>query len=347
LRVVLLEALLMGITGSLIGIVISLMCASGLIFGAGRLMGIEPEAAVIPWPLLIATGVAGVTITILAALLPAIRATSTSVVSALSAPVERPSLRRNRGQMIGILLAFAGLCAVLVAGMMASPASSGETWALVAIGGGVALLMGSTAGLPLFLPQIIRVVGYLGGRFRSCEFRLAVRNATRYVSQARFMFASLSVGIALCLIVVSVLDAVRHSSNRMMKQQFPAPFILRAAGDRVIAPEVAERLRTVPGIDRMTTIREIVDARLVDYDFSRADPKWVRQRTEQIELAIQYGVLDPGELGDTRLAPVDLGALMQVLPLRGRRGTVGRGAVPEWRCGGAGGLGQQPRFEAG
>lgn len=313
-RIVLAEALLMGITGSASGVVIALVCAYGLIYGAGRWVGIEPSAAVIPWGPLAATGAAGVAITMMAASLPAFRASRTSVVAALSGQVEGARQRRSRGGLIGLLMAFAGMAAILFAGTTALPTGGNEQLSLVALGGGLALLVGTIAGLPLILPPLIRAGGTLGERLRGAEFMLAVRNATRYVGQAKFMFASLSVGIALCLIVISVLSAVEQTSTRMMKQQFPAPFVLRAAGDTVIAPEVAQRVRTMPGVDRVTTVRQIVESHLVDYDFSRADPEWVQHRKEQIQLMQELGVLDPGDLGDYRVAPVDLDGLVQAYP---------------------------------
>jgi putative ABC transport system permease protein len=242
---VLLEALLIGLVASAVGLgagigVGALLARVVAAFGGGLdLAGLGvPATAVIG-----AFGV-GIPVTLLAALLPAVRASRIPPVAALqeAATPDRPLTRLT---VTGGVVFAAGV-ALLVVGLRG--AGDATLWMVLA---GVLVTF---TGVALLTPAIARpVVGAIGRLFSwSVPGRLGRLNSGRNPRRTAITAAALMVGIALITGVSTVLVSATKSLERVLTEKVYADLIISGeqAGPRppTFDPAVLDRVAALPGV---------------------------------------------------------------------------------------------------
>jgi putative ABC transport system permease protein len=315
-RLVLQEALITGVTGSVLGLIGGVLATYGLLGLAGELLGVDAGAIVIPWSHGLLAALGGLVVTLAASLVPAIRSSRVSAAAALKdSDQEAAGPRRRWGARLGLAVAGLGMGALLLAGWLAGDPALREGLIPFVFLGAAAVVVGSVIGLPALLPLVIGLLGRAARLGFRRESDLASRHALRYVGQARFMYASLTLAISLCLIAVSALTGVRTEWELGLSQTAPTPYLFRAAGTGSFPTSLAERASALPGVARVASIRAIAKGQITNYDFARADQDWYRRETDRINSLRARGVSDPGSPGDILLAPVSLTDLMAVVSL--------------------------------
>ncbi|MFF7600455.1 ABC transporter permease [Streptomyces mirabilis] len=293
-RSVLVEATLLGVFGSILGVgagvglavgLMKLMSAAGMDLST-RDLTVKATTPVIGLVL-------GVVVTVLAAYLPARRAGKVSPMAALrdaGTPADgKAGLVRG---IIGLVLTGAGTFALFTAAG-ADKASDGS----LVLGAGVVLtLIGFVIIGPLLAGGVVRVISAVLLRFFGPVGRMAERNALRNPRRTGATGAALMIGLALvaCLSVVG--SSMVASATDELDKTVGTDFIIQ--GNQRIVPQAAKAIETTPGLEHVTHYRDI-EAEIVAPDGSSdgdgvtaADPTYAQdlhRKTTAGELTAAYG----------------------------------------------------------
>ncbi|MER6118593.1 FtsX-like permease family protein [Streptomyces sp. NPDC001743] len=296
-RSVLLEAVLLGIVGSILGVAAGVGLAVGLMKLMGALgMELSTEDLTVAWTTP-AIGLAlGVIVTVLAAYVPARRAGKVSPMAALrdaGSPADAKSGWVRAG--LGLVLTGAG-AAALWSTTQADKASDGSLF----LGLGVVLtLIGFIVIGPLLAGIVVRALSVVVLRLFGPVGRLAERNALRNPRRTGATGAALMIGLALvaCLSVVG--SSMVASATEELDKSVGADFIVQSGTPgQLIVPQAAKALETAPGIEHFTHYKVLgakltnPDGSTTDEDVTAADPTYqqdLRRETVAGELSAAYG----------------------------------------------------------
>ncbi|MET9534301.1 MULTISPECIES: FtsX-like permease family protein [unclassified Streptomyces] len=303
-RSVLVEALLLGIFGSVLGVGAGVGLAVGLMKVMGSVgMDLSTEDLTVRWTTPAVGMLLGVIVTIVAAYVPARRAGKISPMAAL-----RDSGMPADGRAgwlraaIGLVLTGAG-GASLLAAAAADKSGQGSLW----LGVGVVLtLIGFVVIGPLLAGVLVRGISSVVLRIFGPVGRMAERNALRNPRRTGATGAALMIGLALvaCLSVVG--SSMVASATDELDKSVGADFIVQSGSGQLIVPQAQKALEAVPGIEHVTNYKA-VDSRLTAPDGTRedesviaADPTYaqdLRRETVSGDLSAAYGK-DAMSVGD-------------------------------------------------
>ncbi|MFC8867630.1 ABC transporter permease [Streptomyces sp. NPDC057148] len=293
-RSVLVEAFLLGIVGSVLGVAAGVGIAVGLMklmSAAG--MNLSTDDLTIKTTTPVVGLVLGIVVTVLAAYLPARRAGKISPMAALrdaGTPADGKA-GRIRG-LIGLVLTGAGAAALFTAAA-ADKASEGS----MMLGAGIVLsLIGFVVIGPLLAGFVVRAISAVLLRAFGPVGRLAERNALRNPRRTGATGAALMIGLALvaCLSVVG--SSMVASATSELDKTVGADFIVQ--GNQRIVPQAEKAMQDTPGLEHVTRYK-MLDATLTSPDgktdddgVTAADPTYaqdVRRATTEGELSAAYG----------------------------------------------------------
>ncbi|MFI7685029.1 ABC transporter permease [Streptomyces griseoaurantiacus] len=295
-RSVLVEALLLGVVGSVLGVAAGVGIAVGLMKVMGSVgMKLSTDDLTVAWTTPVAGIALGVIVTVLAAYLPARRAGKVSPMAALRDAGAPADARAGRVRaVLGILLTGAGAVS-LYATSQAGGATEGSAW----LGLGVVLtLIGFVVVGPLLASGVVRVLGTVLLRPLGSVGRMAERNALRNPRRTGATGAALMIGLALvaCLSVVG--SSMVASATDQLDKTVGTDFIIQSDSGQLITPEAVKAVKSVPGMERVTEYR-VTEAdyttpdgkTLKDTDITAADPTYaedVRTKTVAGDIADAY-----------------------------------------------------------
>ncbi|WP_193606809.1 ABC transporter permease [Nocardioides lijunqiniae] len=239
-RSVRVEALLLGVAASLLGLVAGTVAGYGLVALARAL---EPRAALgdvtLSWPWILGAFVMGLGVTLVASWLPTRRVVSVSPLAAL-----RPDQSVDAGSTAGRIRLAAGSLLLLGGVAAMALAVQGSVVALMLLGGAATftgvLLLG-----PVLVPALIRLAGRPAGRLLGSAGRLATGNAVRNPRRTAATTASLLIGVTLTTAVLTGLASSRGAVDDDMATQHPIDLTLTA----LEGPLPASLLEDVRGTD--------------------------------------------------------------------------------------------------
>ncbi|MYX28919.1 FtsX-like permease family protein [Streptomyces sp. SID8381] len=254
-RSVLAEALLLGVTGSVLGVGAGVGIAVGLMKLMGGMgMNLSTDDLTVAWTTPVLGLVLGVVVTVVAAYLPARRAGRISPMAALRDAGAPADARAGRVRAaLGLLLTGAG-GASLYAAARASEASGGSLW----LGLGVVLsLIGFVMVGPLLAGAVVRVLGAVLLRVFGPVGRMAERNALRNPRRTGATGAALMIGLALvaCLSVVG--SSMVASATDQLDKTVGTDFIIQSDRGQLITPQAVRAVKSVPQLERVTEYRPL------------------------------------------------------------------------------------------
>ncbi len=254
IRAVLLEALLLGLFSSAVGLLLGLGVGAGLkalIQAVARTSLPVAGIVVRPYVLVVTLGT-GALITVLAALAPAVRASRVPPMAALrteGAP-DRPLGRLLVG---GTVVAGAG---ATLLGLRLGGAAHGNPWLM--LGGGALLAF---LGVAMLAPALARpLVATLGLVWRrSAAGRLGVRNTGRNPRRTATTAAALMVGVALTVGASVFAGSAKTGIQRSITSDTTAQLIVSTdpyAGQLAgFDPDLAGTIRAIPGVATALVLR--------------------------------------------------------------------------------------------
>jgi putative ABC transport system permease protein len=253
LRSVILESAALGVLASVVGLFSGFGLARGLssLFGALGL-GLPEAAPVYAMHTFVVSLLVGVVVTVVAGVVPAVRATRVAPVAAARGGMP-PKVRSRRATLVGIALL---VLAALLLGYAVTGNRLGSGSSLLALAVGALALISGTAGVASRLVALLAaVLGWPSRRLGGAAGRLASENAVRNPQRTASTAAALMIGIALVSFVAVLGKGVHDSMNNAIDEQFPAAWVVTSkngwSGFPVAAGDAAA---AAPGVDRSTSI---------------------------------------------------------------------------------------------
>jgi putative ABC transport system permease protein len=256
LRSVVLEAFVIGAVASVLGLLAGIGLAKGLssLFAALELSlpeaGMPVETRTIVVSLLLGTG-----LTVIAGLIPAVRATRVAPIAAVREGAAAAIARRSKaglvvaavlGSVAGVLLAYGFLAADVPAGRRI----------LVLVVGVLTMFVALAAIFSRLVRPIVWVVGRPFRRFGRSAGKLAVFNAQRNPGRTASTAAALMIGITLVSFVSLFGRSLRAADERAWKDQVVADYVVTSQnGWDPFSPVAADAARTAPGVELVSHVR--------------------------------------------------------------------------------------------
>lgn len=254
-RSVLIEAVMLGVTGSVLGIGGGIGLAVGLMKLMGKAgMHLDTSQLTIKATTPVVGLAIGVIVTVISAYIPARRAGKISPMAALRDHGTPADGRAGRVRAaIGVLICAAGGLALIGAGQ-ADKASSGGGL----LGLGVLLtLVGFVIVGPLLAGAIVRAVSAVVLRVFGPMGRLAERNALRNPRRTGATASALMIGLALVSGMSVVGSSLVASADDQLDKSVGADFILQPDGDQPLTPALVAAIRSASNIEHFTEYADV------------------------------------------------------------------------------------------
>jgi putative ABC transport system permease protein len=249
-RFVMLQAVILGIAGSLLGVAAGIALAE-LMAVYVRSIGSIPfeRAGIVPPSALVAIAI-GLFVTLAASLEPARRASSISPVEALKARLDPPAAQRARLSWL-----VAVFVAVGIAGLLIWPRDA-AIGGLLRAGAVYTLLLTVVLILPLILGALVRVAGLPFAGVLGLEERLARAALARDRSRTALTVAALTAGLAMMVAIGGVAGQSRSAASAWLAEVIPGDELVTSIRPIDLAEEsgTVEQLEEVDGVGRVSPI---------------------------------------------------------------------------------------------
>jgi len=260
---VVIEALLIGLLGALLG----LLAGYGIAVGLNALfvaIGIDlPTTALVTKDRTVVVSLLiGIGVTLVSSFIPALRSTRVPPIAALLA-IELPHSRR-RGVVTAVVAALLGLAGLgmLLAGLFGG-AEGGAAAGLMG-GGAVVVIL----GVSLFSPRLVRPLASIAGKplegVRRLTGRLARENTQRNPSRTAVTAAALMIGLAVVTFVTVFAAGIKSSIATAVDESFQGELVIQNSdGFSPISPRIVPAASRIQGVDLISSLRS-AQAKLLD-----------------------------------------------------------------------------------
>jgi putative ABC transport system permease protein len=266
-----LEAFVLGVLATVLGIIGGLIVARGLVaaFDAAG-AGFPDTQTVLQIRTIVIAALVGIGITMVSVIVPSRRASRIPPVAAMRPELGFAAMRARR-LVAGVVVTVVGIVMFLI-GLFLRP---GGTTGLVALAGIGALLLflgvaslSSTVATP-----VTKVIGWPIERLFKVPGALARQNVARAPRRTSSSASALMIGVALVSSTAVFASSLRASLVETLESAISADYIVTDASFQGLSPVVSETLAAVPELDAVTPIRGIsgqVDASTKN--FGAVDP---------------------------------------------------------------------------
>jgi putative ABC transport system permease protein len=255
LRSVMLEALVIGVVASAVGVMAGLGIAQGLkaLFQALGLGLPESSPVLSGRTVAVALG-CGTLVTLVAGLSPALRATAVPPISAVREGAVLPASRfaplrpyvAGAATVVGLLAIGAGLTA-----------GGGAQQVLASLGAGTLLLFTGVAMTSSHLVKpLARIVGLPARRIGGPGGRLAAENSVRNPGRTASTAAALMVGLALVTFVATLGSGLKDTVTGQLDEQANADYVVTSTADEgQFGKGTDAALAAAPGVEIASSVR--------------------------------------------------------------------------------------------
>jgi putative ABC transport system permease protein len=290
IRSVLTEAVVVGLLGATLGLVVGYLLALGLraVFG---LIGLDLSRAdfIVHPPTILWSYAVGLVVTVVASVTPAIRASRIPPVAALRDDVGLPEATLHRRTLVGAAMVALG------AGGMTGGLIGEGVLGLSLIGLGILLVLVGVALMSAVLGRpLLRVFGAAYRRMFGAVGTLAAQNSLRNPRRTAATASALMIGLAL-MVMMSIFGAsASASTDAALGRSITSQFIISNVVGQPFSPDVAEQVRRVDGVAAVTRVRNA-------YPSVDGGGAWV-------------AAMDPKEIPFAFAVPLESGSLGQLGP---------------------------------
>jgi putative ABC transport system permease protein len=256
LRSIIVEAVVVGVLASVVGLFLGLGLAKGLFWLFDAVGFTLPNTGLIfETRTIIVALVVGIVVTLGASLRPAIRATKVPPIAAVREGATLPESRFARFRTAGALLLTAVGFALIIYGLFGS--GLGTAAILLLMGGGALLVF---SGVALFasklVPGLATFLGWPTARFGGASGQLARGNARRNPQRTASTAAALMIGLALVTLVAVLGQGIRSSFTGAVDKIFVSDYAITAQNNFSPLPiDAAEAAESAPGAEAVASVR--------------------------------------------------------------------------------------------
>jgi len=259
LRSVILEALVIGLGASIVG----LFAGLGLAVGLNRLfralnLDLPQTQTVFAMRTVVVSLLVGTIVTLIAGLFPAIRATRVPPIAAVreGATMPRGRFARFTPYLSAAIVALAILA--LGYGTLSDDTAIGDRFALLGVGV-LALFLGTAMLSSRLVRPLVRVVGLPARHIGGAAGKLAEGNAQRNPGRTASTAAALMIGIALVTFVSVLADGLRVSNSDAIERQIQSDLIVTSQDGYSEFPAAAgSAAEAVEGVESVSNVRQDV-----------------------------------------------------------------------------------------
>jgi putative ABC transport system permease protein len=248
---ILLQASVIGVVGSAIGLLAGGALAAGIALWMGSVGPVPIGGPVIAVDDAVAALAVGLGVTLAAAIEPARRAGRVAPVEALRARLDPPTARRARLRWLVAVFATVG-----VLGLLIWPRAAGEAAMLRAFGVYAVLLVAALV-VPLVLPLLARIAGVPFLLLSRLEERLARASVLRDRARAALTVGALTVGLAMVVALGGVGQHARAAAGAWIADVVPGDLVVTSIFPRAVDEGIDETLSVLPGIASVSPIATV------------------------------------------------------------------------------------------
>ncbi len=251
------EALIVGIFASVVGIALGFVIAALLTAGMAAIGFDMPStsASLAPRTVIVAL-IVGIGVTLVAAILPAIRAARIPPVAALQDVDVRLRMSDRRRTIFGSITLVIGV-GLIVAGLFGDVIDLGPLNELTAVGIGALIVFLAVSMLSsLVVPTLARIIGWPLPKIDNLTGTLAIGNAVRKPRRTATTASALMIGLALVAFFFILGDSIKTSVSGSIEKGLRADYVISVDGFAGgFSPSLAEDLKTQDEIDATTSLR--------------------------------------------------------------------------------------------
>ncbi|MGE5675685.1 MAG: FtsX-like permease family protein [Mycobacterium leprae] len=320
----LVEGLLLGAVGSVLGVSLGLGAALLSAREAAIILGVQPGPVVIPWAPLVEVGIAGILLTLFSAWRVAQIAGKTTPLEALRPDLAGQVQEARQGGLFGLLLAAAGAIAVAATPWVPDRIADGLLRVLTGALGGLAIGLGLLLGIPRLLPLLLPVFTY-PWRNRQAG-TLAVRALLRHRRRSGLTVGATALGLILVVAVGTFSVTLMGRWADDVRIQHPTdvavrPYIYPGRMPATLAEQVAQ----IPGVTKVVPVGDSEHTLLMEFDHSRLSPAYAAKMAELQAEQNSLGIRPPN-MPDywefLHVYPADPASLAQIGAIRLVGGTL-------------------------
>ena len=244
-RAMLLEAIVVGMVGSLLGLVAGFGVSTALKFFLSALGAEFPSTTLQLLPrTVILVMVLGTLVTVLSAILPALRGGHVSPLAAIRESTVEQVVSSRKRILIGVI--FAALGGLGIAGTLA-----GASFLLLGIG--VMLVWVGVLILgPVLALIAARVIGTPVARGFKVTGKMAQGNASRNPKRTSRAAAPVLIGVALVTAVALMATTLKAQVREIFSEQFVGDYVVKTddfTGFGGLSPDLSKQLNSLPEVD--------------------------------------------------------------------------------------------------
>ncbi len=251
---VVLEALVMGVLASIVGLFAGLGLASGL-FELFDAVGFTlPNSGILLETRTVVVSLAlGILVTLIASFFPAVRATRVPPIAAVREGAELPHGRFHRFRTPFAALLTAGGFALLIAGLFAHGTS---TVLILLIVGTLLVFIGVAMLSAPFIPALSGFLGWPATKIGGAAGSLARDNARRNPQRTASTAAALMIGLALVTLVATLAAGITQTFKSAVNDIFTADYAITAQNDFSPVPvSIGQAAANAPGVTASGSVR--------------------------------------------------------------------------------------------
>jgi putative ABC transport system permease protein len=252
---VLVEAAVVGLVASIVGVLVGMVLAIGLKALVGAIgLKLPPTALVVEARTIVVSLILGTGITIVAAISPARRASRLAPIEALRESTA-PSSSIRRRVIIGSLVTLGGIGA-LAAGLFGGVSNAGI---VVGLGAGLTFV-----GVAMLSPLVARPIASILGRpfRRSISGKLGGENANRNPRRTASTAAALMIGLGLVAFVAVFAASLKASVTAVLDRTIRSDLMLTASQFSPFSPQLAKDLASDPNFSAVSVLRQSAEAKV-------------------------------------------------------------------------------------
>ncbi len=254
---VLLEAFVLGILGSTIGLGLGVLLAMGIRTLFARFgLDLSGQPLIMAPKTVLAAYAVGVIVTMGAAYFPARRTTRIAPVQAMRDDIAMPVSSLRRRMLIGVVLILAG-GAALAAGLMEAVSKPG--WF---VGGGIlAILLGVASASPVISYPLLAAAAWLYARVFGSVGALAGQNSLRNPRRTTATSSALMIGLSLACTMAIVGDSAKASVDQTIEENFVGDYVVSSLVGQSFSTQIAKQMAKVPGVESVWAQRFVITQR--------------------------------------------------------------------------------------